>query len=109
MLAEAGLVDIQVHMNDMAGPVSSAGSDTPYDQQWIHEKVENIENRVWLWNVEESRRLYLAGGGSEADFQGDYQRFISDAEAFVASVRSGTFSTGGGSYSYLVSARRKAT
>ncbi len=108
MVADLGFVDIQVHINDRASPAFTDYPTASHVEQYLKEKVKNIQDRVWLWDGVEARRLYLAGGGLESEYQADYGAFMAQAERFVQSVSSGTYSDAGGGQHYLISARRAA-
>lgn len=106
ILADQNLIDIQVHINDHASPIFAIGSSEVHCYKELQEKIDNIQNRRWLWDYDEAKRLYIAGGGSEIQFQEDYELFITDAEAFVDAVRRGIYSSTGGNLHFLISARR---
>ena len=106
LVAQTTLSDIQVHLNDKSTPMFASRARNPTQQRILESTVKNIEARVWLWQREEAERLYLAGGGTPAQFDQDYGVFMADSQAFVDAVNDGTYSTVGGSQHYLISARK---
>jgi SAM-dependent methyltransferase len=102
---DEGLVDIRAYVSDkpflMIPPYAS-------EEQRVLAKAyaEEAEYGGWGWSWEETRRYYLAGGGSEAEFPAAWERRVAEYQAVLASIDEHTFSTASGPILYLMAGRR---
>jgi hypothetical protein len=106
-LAEAGAVDVQTFVSDKASV-----SIPPY-----HGDEQQVLRAGWLeqegtsgfgWTRDEALRLYLAGGGSESEFDADRAERVRETERDAAAIRAGTLHTAGGQMMYVIAGRRPA-
>jgi SAM-dependent methyltransferase len=97
--ADEGLEAIQIYLSDkawlMMPPEALRGAYS-----------EEAERGSWTSSREATRRFYLAGGGSEADFDVAWERRLSENRQVVAAIDAGSFSSAGGRVVYLVAGRR---
>jgi SAM-dependent methyltransferase len=104
---QEGLDALQVYVSDKALPMLP-----PYDtdEQRILAKAyaEEAEYGGWGWSRDETRRYYLAGGGSEAEFDGAWERRVVEYNAVLTSIEDGTFTALGLPILYLIAGRRPA-
>ncbi|MFO0855904.1 MAG: methyltransferase domain-containing protein [Phycisphaerales bacterium] len=104
MMAQLGLKDIRVYMSDRASPMYP-----PYDLP--HQKAELAQLKDWhsrghwIWDRETTRQYYLAGGGSEDDFENLWQQAGRQMAAEIAAMDAGTYHCGNAPITYLVSGR----
>jgi len=104
LMEHAGLVDINVHINDRAVPV--LGDRSAHATSIMEKEIQLFDDQLWIWNREVARQMYLEGGGDPTRFEELYRLFNRRTEAFVEAVGSGTYRRSGAQLQYLVSARR---
>ncbi len=101
----AGLEDIQVRLNDrpyvMLPPYGS-----PAERALAEEMQDQADRGIWVWNRDQTRRYFLAGGGTEADFDAGWDLARAFQRRAVDAVRAGQFRCAGGSLFYLVWGRK---
>jgi SAM-dependent methyltransferase len=105
--ADEGLTAIQAYVCDKTVPMVP-----PYERDdqramaaaW----AEEAEYGGWAWSRDETRRFYLAGGGSEAEFDDAWERRRVESRAVLTAIENGTFTALGGPIMYLVGGRRSA-
>jgi ubiquinone/menaquinone biosynthesis C-methylase UbiE len=107
LFAERGLADIQVYLNDKASPLFP-----PYTSQHaralIDEMVDFADRDFWCWSREDTRRYFLAGGGSEEELNKCWSAALAGSKRAAESIKQGTYAAAGGALCYLVSGRRPA-
>lgn len=103
--AEVGLTDIEVHLNDRSSPLFP-----PYAgraQQVLRQQVLEWDERdFWCWGYEQTRRYFLAGGGSEEDFERLWKVGLAGSHEVAAALRAGKEHQAGGTMGYLISGRK---
>jgi SAM-dependent methyltransferase len=104
-LAEAGCVDVESFACDKTHALYP-----PYaseEQQTLREYyLGGFEGM--LWPREKARRYFLAGGGSEAEFDSSWARREAECERDAQAIREDRFHILGSWVLYLVAARRPA-
>ena len=107
LFAGQGLVEIEAHVNDRVTAVFP-----PYSAAAQHAAIDEardcVARRFWYWNEADTRRYFLAGGGSEADFAVHFARAVSSAERMVRGVDDATYHGILGGAFYLVAGRKSA-
>ncbi|QDU69324.1 class I SAM-dependent methyltransferase [Engelhardtia mirabilis] len=105
LFAAQGLVDVQVFMNDKASALVP-----PYvsgeQRALATEAGESDSAQRWIWSRDDSRRFFLAGGGSVPEFEHLWSLALSRVAAGAAAVAAGTCASAGGAVCYLVSGRK---
>ena len=103
--AEVGLVDVTVHVSDKA---SALIPPYPGREQAARrdEAIAFADRGLFAWDRAETRRFFLAGGGSEGDFDRLWGVAGAAARKVAAGLRAGTEHTAGGGMQYLVSGRK---
>jgi SAM-dependent methyltransferase len=103
--AEAGAVAIQTFLSDKASMLIP-----PYEgeeQQALRADILGQEGTSGFgWTREEALRLYLAGGGTEPEFDATWERLTRETVRDAQAVREGRFHSGGGTLMYVIAARR---
>jgi SAM-dependent methyltransferase len=103
--SDEGLEAIQVYLSDRAWLMLP-----PYasDEQQAIKKAyaEEVECGGWGWSRDETRRYYMAGGGSDADFDDAWERRTAENRDLLGSIEDGSFNPAGGQILYLVAGRR---
>jgi SAM-dependent methyltransferase len=105
-LNQAGLEAVQACQSDkvslMIPPYADAAQEALKEAfLWDAE-----EGGGWGWTKEEARRVFEAGGGDPAVFDGMWERRLHEARRLAAAVENGSYHTAGGDVLYLVSGRR---
>ena len=101
LVAQTGLTNIQVFLSDKVLPLFP-----PYETA---EQVAVLDNNEQLLSAgtdfsrEEVRRNYLAGGGSEAEFESHWLREIAQRKKYRDAISDRSFDSAGGTLVYLVS------
>lgn len=105
MFAELGLRDIAVSLNERACPMIPPYSTR--DQQAYIEQLEDWASRdFWCWSKPEARSYFVAGGGSEDEFERLWALGIDASARELRSIRAGTYSTAGGFIGYITVGRK---
>lgn len=103
--AEVGLADVSVHVSDKASalvpPYRGREQEVRRD-----EDLAFADKGLYAWTRAETRRYFLAGGGSEADFERLWRVAGAAAKERAAALRAGTEHTAGGGIQYLVAGRK---
>jgi SAM-dependent methyltransferase len=105
LFAERDLVDIYVYLNDKADILLP-----PYEssaQRAMLEERADFKNRdFWIWNHEDTRRYFIAGGGRESEFEGLWSVAISGNEKFDKAIADHTYAAAGAGIGYLVAGKK---
>lgn len=101
-----GLVDIEVHANDKATAVFPPYSTTG-QQAFAEDAHDRVARRLWNWSEADTRRFYLAGGGSEGNFVVHYALAMASREKIVRGLDDATYHGVVGGAFYLVAGRKK--
>lgn len=105
MFAELGLRDIAVSLNERACPMIPPYSTR--DQQAYIEQLEDWASRdFWCWSRPEARSYFLAGGGSEEEFERHWAIGLAAAARELEAIRSGNYTTAGGFIGYITVGRK---
>jgi SAM-dependent methyltransferase len=108
LFVELGLADVDVHVNDRATalfpPYASAAQ-----QPFIEDARDRVARRLWNWNEDEARRVFLAGGGSERDFATHFSRGLASRERIVQGIDEGAYHGIIGGAFFLISGRKPRT
>jgi SAM-dependent methyltransferase len=100
-----GLTNVEVHVNDKATAIFPPYASTAQNA-FVEDARDRVARRLWNWSEAEARRLFLAGGGSEADFAAHFARGISSREKIVAGVNDASYDGIIGGEFYLVAGRK---
>ncbi len=108
LFAAQGLLDIEVYVNDKAAAVFPPYATTA-QRAFVEESRDRAARGFWNWSEADTRRLFLAGGGSESDFVVHFARGLASRERIVRGLEDGSYhGTGGGAF-YLVAGRKPRT
>lgn len=103
--AEAGLEELTAHVSDKAStlipPYRGREQEVRRDQL-----LDWTARRHFAWSLDDTRRYFLAGGGSEEDFERLWTLARAAAEETAAALRAGTEHMAGGGVHYLISGRK---
>lgn len=89
MFARLGLKDLSVYQSDQASPLLAPYA-TPAQQAQRAQLLEWADRDFWGWDREDAHRFFLAGGGTEAEFEADWAVLRKAAQRVAAAVRAGT-------------------
>lgn len=103
-LVELGATQIGVHQSDKGQPIFPPYM-SPDQKASLALYREWVERQFIGWDRDEVRGYFLAGGGSEAEFERLYAMQVRDGEEIIKAVDAGTYHTAGGGVFYLISAR----
>jgi ubiquinone/menaquinone biosynthesis C-methylase UbiE len=105
LFADAGLEELQACQSDKVGLMVA-----PYEgeqQQALKESyMEDARSEMWGWPRDDARRYYVAGGGTEDEFDAAWDRRIAENRRLAAALEAGTFHCAGGGPLYLVAGRK---
>lgn len=105
MFARLGLTDLAVYQSDMAAPFLPPYA-TPAQAALKEQLLDWAERDFWHWDREDTRRWFLAGGGSAEEFDHDWAVVQATSRRVAAAVRAGTEESVGAGAFFLVSGRR---
>jgi SAM-dependent methyltransferase len=104
---EVGLNDISVHLSDKASSLIPPYG--PREQEVRRAEMIDFANREqYAWDRADTRRFFLAGGGTEVDFDRLWEIVGSAARDTKSALESNTEHQAGGGVHYLVAGRRPA-
>ncbi len=103
-----GLVDVEVHVNDKATAIFPPYS-TSAQRAFIEDARDRAERGFWNWSEADTRRLFLAGGGSEDAFAAHYARGLASRTSIVRGVDDATYHGIIGGPFYLVAGRKPSS
>lgn len=82
----------------------------PYEasaqRAFVEESRDRVARGVWNWSEADTRRLFLAGGGSQSDFVRHFARGLEARERIVRCLDDGSYHGIGGGPFYLVAGRK---
>jgi SAM-dependent methyltransferase len=107
LFADAGLGALRVHVNDQC-PWLLPPYDRPRQRAELDQLFQFFDANIALIGgpEDESRRRFLAGGGSETDFQESWALVMRLQREFKFTVEAGNVSAARGFLHYLVSGRK---
>ena len=97
-----GLEDIEAYHNDAARPLIPPYS-SPAQRSLVDQVLRWAGKDIWIWDLAETLKCYLAGGGPESEFESLWQQALKTTHEEADAMRSKTFISPGGSMQYLVS------
>ena len=104
-LSSLGAQDVQVHLSDKAVPYFPPYS-SPEQQANARQTKAWAEREFWVWDREETLRYFLAGEGSEVEFDALWTLAREQMKEMSEAIQEGTYHAAGGSLMYLVSGRK---
>jgi hypothetical protein len=85
-----GLRDARYYNNDRAW-VMAPPYATPQERLLLEDMRRDAAARVYGWARDEARRYYLAGGGTVAEFERDYDALLAEADDTLARCEAGAW------------------
>lgn len=108
MFVRLGLRDVQVYQSDQASPFLPP-YETPATRAQRAELLEQAEREdFWSWSLDDTRRFFLAGGGTEAEFTQLWALARRVLVEQAAAVRAGLEERVGNGPHFLISGRKPA-
>jgi SAM-dependent methyltransferase len=107
LLAERGLVDVRVYLNDKAD-VFLPPYDSPEQRAALEERADFDHRDFWIWSREDTHRYFLAGGGGDGEFDALWSVAVSGSDRFNQAIADRIYAGAGGGIGYLVSGRKPA-
>jgi SAM-dependent methyltransferase len=105
LFVSQGLLDVDVYSNDKATaitpPYAAAGQ-----QAFADDARDRVRRGIWNWSEAETRRYWMAGGGSEGDFARHFARGLASRANIVRGLDDATYHGIIGGAFYLVSGRK---
>lgn len=105
LFAASGLTDVAVYLNDKANAFLPPYS-TPEQRAMLEERKDFEARDFWIWNRDDTRRYFLAGGGAENQFDALWASATGGADRFEKAVADRTYSHSGAALNYLVAGRK---
>ena len=100
-----GLEDVEVHVNDK-GTAIFPPYETSAQRAFTEDVRDRVARRFWNWSEADTRRLFLAGGGSADAFAVHYARGLASRENIVRGLDDATYHGIVGGAFYLVAGRK---
>jgi len=108
LFAERGLISICAWLNDKADLVLPP-YDTPAQRAALEERADFMHRDFWIWSRADTRRYFLAGGGSEGDFDALWSAARRVNDKFDQAVADRVYACTGGATCYLVAGTKPRT
>jgi ubiquinone/menaquinone biosynthesis C-methylase UbiE len=105
LFAERNLTDIRVYLNDKTDALLPP-YDSPAQHAQLEEQADLGDRDFWIWNREDTRRYFLAGGGREGEFDALWLTATGGGERFAKAMADQTYAGSGATISYLLSGRK---
>ncbi|OJV96815.1 MAG: hypothetical protein BGO43_00830 [Gammaproteobacteria bacterium 39-13] len=103
--SKQGLDNIQVYLSDKTSLMIP-----PYqtdEQKILLKQIQDWENQeILVWPREETKRYYLAGGGSESEFERIWKNLIKDTKESIQAIKNDKLSSTNATVMYLISGRK---
>ncbi|HVU63122.1 MAG TPA: methyltransferase domain-containing protein [Phycisphaerales bacterium] len=107
MFAEMGLRDVRVRMSSRASYLVPP-YDTPAQRALRGQMIEWARRGFNMYGLENTRRYYLAGGGTGAEFERLWKMMDEANREEARGLEAGTCHLAGGSVQYLICGRKDA-
>ena len=104
MFTRLGLTDVSVYQSDNASPLLAPYA-TPAQSAQKEQLLEWAGRDFWGWDREDAHRFFIAGGGTEPQFEADWTVLRRAALQVAAAVREGTEEIIGTGVFFLISGR----
>lgn len=104
LFAEAGAREVDVYLADKVFSIFP-----PYDEaarRLLEEELRLVEREMGPWPEDESRRYFLAGGGSESEFEDGWAARMEQNERIREEIEAERFWSAGTSIMYVVGGRK---
>lgn len=105
LFAQIGLQDRLVYLSDKA-----AALVPPYaseaEQAVVEQAKDWADREFWIWSRDETYRYFMAGGGTDADFETLWTLAGRIGRQRAEGLRQGRLHCGGGVVTYLISGRK---
>jgi SAM-dependent methyltransferase len=99
--AELGVKNIAVYLSDKAVSMFQ-----PYESKEqevnLKQSLEWKDKEFLIWDKNESKKYFIAGGGSEEDFKNLWDKAIKSDGSFEQALKDQTYHSAGGSLMYLI-------
>ena len=105
--AEAGLEGVDVYLSDKASALVPPYAGREQEVRRA-EMLEFAERKLYAWDAADTRRYFLAGGGTEAELDRLWAIAGQAARETAAALARGDEHQAGGGVHYLVSGRKRA-
>lgn len=104
-LAELGLDDVRAYLSDKAS-LTLPGRASPGQAAELAQLEDWLKRDFWIWEKEETRSYYLAGGGNPDLFAELWELAMDERRQSVLAARAGRLSAIGAGLQYLISGRK---
>ncbi len=100
------LNNIQVYLSDKTSPMIP-----PYrskEEQILLKQINEWEDQeILVWPKDETKRYFLAGGGSEIEFEAMWNKQIKESKENIEAIKNETLSSTNATVMYLISGRKQ--
>jgi SAM-dependent methyltransferase len=105
LFAERDLVDVCVYLNDK-GDIFLPPYDTAAQRAVLEERADFKNRDFWIWSREDTHRYFLAGGGSDQDFDALWSAAVGGGDKIDKAIAERTYASSGAGINYLVAGRK---
>ena len=97
--------NIQIYLSDKTSPLIPPYSSK--EEQVLVEQSKTWHNQeIATWPKEETKRYFLAGGGSDKEFEQRWQEVLKDIKENQKNIHNKTLCSSGTCIMYLISGRK---
>lgn len=107
LLLGAGLGSIEIRMNDRVAPMIPP-YETAAEQAQAEESIDLDARDLCVWNHDDTRTRFLAGGGPDAEFESLWQLAMGQRRRVAEAMRAKTYASSGGGMFYVGWGRKPA-
>ena len=105
LLRDAGLVGVQVRVNDRAHPILP-----PYDSDearaFVEESIDSAGRELWGWTKAQSRRYFVAGGAPDGEFESLWTMVVQERCRVARALEDARYAGSCGGLFYIAWARK---
>jgi ubiquinone/menaquinone biosynthesis C-methylase UbiE len=104
LFAAAGVQEVDVYLADKVASIFPPYG--PETRELLEDELRLVEGRMGPWPRDETRRYFLAGGGSESEFEDGWAARMEQNERIREEIQAGRFWSAGASVMYVVGGRK---
>lgn len=103
--SKANLHDLQIYLSDKTSPMIPP-YQSPEEKAQLEQMHQSKKIEMFIWPKEETKRYYLAGGGTLSDFEKEWADMLKNREVLESVLSQNALWSVGTCIMYLISGRK---
>ena len=105
LFASAGLQEVEMRLNDRMHPMEPAYNSAA--ARALTENVAELAGRsIWIWNRDDTRRYFAAGGGEGGEFEACWASALAFQQRVADAISARRYTCAGGGLFYVIWGRK---